>query len=63
MVRVIKTNRIGDKWHCEVFCLSSDTKPTENVLTGSAACEVDTGDIYLFNEDSSAWVKQMSLQA
>lgn len=63
MVRVIRTNKIGDKWHYEVYCLSSDAKPTEDVLTGSAACEVDTGDVYLFDEVSGRWVKQMSLQA
>ena len=63
MVRVIKTNQVGDKWHYEVFCLSTDTKPTEDVLTGSTACEVDTGDVYMFDEVSNTWVKQMSLQA
>lgn len=62
MVREIRTNRIGDKWHSEMFCLSTDTKPTEDLLTGSAACEVDTGDVYLFDEESGEWIKQLSLQ-
>ena len=63
MLRPINKFKVDDKVFCEIFCLSTDTKPTEDVLTGSTACEVDTGDIYLFNEESATWVKQMSLQA
>lgn len=42
--------------------LSTDTKATD-VVTGSIFIEVDTGDVYFFNEASSTWVKQYSLQA
>ena len=38
--------------------LSTDTKPTNNLITGSRFIEVDTGDEYMFAEgDSPAWYK------
>lgn len=36
---------------------SDEDKPTANVCDGSVFIESDTGDAYLFNEDSGAWVK------
>lgn len=47
--------------YVELTCLSTDTKPT-NVINGSIATEVDTGDVYFFDEDGEAWVKQFSFQ-
>ena len=41
----------------EIACLSTDTKPVENILTGSLALEVDTGDVYAFDSVSSTWHK------
>ena len=46
-----------DKYLVEVACLSTDTKPTDDVVTGSLAMEVDTGDIYAFDEVSEDWNK------
>ena len=35
-----------------------DTKPVyDGLATGSLFIEVDTGDVYFYNEDSSSWVK------
>lgn len=48
----------ADKKYVELFGLSTDSKPTENIVTGSVFVEVDTGKCYLFNEDASAWVEQ-----
>ena len=45
------------KWLAEVYCLSTDTKPGEGYMNGSVLIEVDTGDVYLYNEDTSDWVK------
>ena len=36
---------------------SGDVKPTENVMTGSVFIEVNTGDSYFFEEESSTWYK------
>lgn len=41
----------------EIACLSTDTKPTEGIVTGSLALEVDTGDIYAFDGSSETWNK------
>ncbi len=37
---------------------SSDTKPTADVPNASFFYEMDTGDIYMFDEDSHLWIKQ-----
>ena len=47
----------------EGTCLSTDTKPTAGTASGSVMTEVDTGDVYIFNEDAGTWVKQFSLQS
>ena len=35
--------------------LSTDTKPTAEVATGSTFLEVDTGDVFAFDEVSQNW--------
>ena len=59
MVRVL-TERIieGNKKYIEAAGLSTDSKPTANLVTGSVFVEVNTGDGYLFNEAAGTWVKQ-----
>ena len=60
MVRILKEDTYQEgKRYIEAAGLSTDTKPTEGVVTGSVFVEVDTGDGYLFKEaDSPEWVKQ-----
>lgn len=41
----------------EAACLSGDSKPTTGIANGSLCLEMDTGDIYAFNEAASTWVK------
>lgn len=48
--------------YVELACLSTDTKPVDNIATGSIAVEADTGDVYLFDEVSEAWNKIFSLK-
>ena len=46
--------------YVEGFCLSGDTKPVDKFVTGSKLTEIDTGDVYYFDEDGnpgSEWVK------
>lgn len=38
---------------------SSDTKPTENIATGSVFLEADTGKKYRFNEASGQWTESL----
>lgn len=47
----------GVKALVEVYCLSTDAKPTEDIANGSTCVEIDTGKVYLFNEAASAWVE------
>jgi len=62
MIRVIDAHPVitGELNYYEYAGVSTDTKPTEMVATGSLFLEVDTGDVFLFNEAGSAgnkWVK------
>ena len=49
--------------YVEGFCASTDTKPTDRIATGSNIIEVDTGDVYFFDEETSAWSVMLSLKA
>ena len=41
----------------EAYGLSTDTKPTDNIMTGSVFIEIDTSNAYFFDEDSNEWLK------
>ena len=45
----------------EAAGLSTDTKPTRNISTGSLATETNTGDVYMYNESSGSWAKICAL--
>lgn len=50
--------------YVEMSGLSTDTKPTEGIMTGSLFMEVNTGDVYAFDEDGasgSEWKKIAAL--
>lgn len=48
----------AEKKYVELFGLSTDSKPTTGIVTGSKFTEVDTGDEYLFDETGdSTWTK------
>ena len=49
-----------DDKYSEMFGLSSDDKPTKGLITGSRFTEVDTGIVYLFDEESGIWTAQNS---
>ena len=58
MVRVLESRIIdGQTNYVECACLHDDTKPTAGVCTGSLALEVDTGDVYAFDEVGGEWDK------
>lgn len=44
--------------YAEWYGTSDETKPTDRVATGSKFTEVDTGDVYRFDETSGTWYKQ-----
>lgn len=47
---------------CEVFCKSTDTKPTDGIPNGASLTEIDTGNFYFFDGDTSQWVLQFCIQ-
>lgn len=59
MVRIL-TERVieGSKRYIEAASLSTDSKPTSDIVTGSVLVTVDDGKGYLFNETSGQWVEQ-----
>ena len=62
MVRVLESRIIdGLTNYIECACLHDDTKPTAGVCTGSLALEVDTGDVYAFDEVGGEWDKVAEL--
>ena len=45
-------------WRPKIFYgLSTDTKPTENIVNGSAFVEMDTGTLYFFDQAGKIWWK------
>lgn len=63
MVRITKSTSFYDVQNhknimlIEGACLSTDTKPTNQIATGSTLVEVNTGDVYMFAEGGAGWVK------
>ena len=43
--------------------LKDDTKPTDGVRNGSVFVEMDTGKIYLFDEQNGEWIDQTSAES
>ena len=56
--RLIATDNNDNKEYVEIACLSTDSKPTTGIITGSVIYEVDTGKRYEFNEVAGEWVEQ-----
>lgn len=47
-----------EKKYAEMFGKSTDNKPLTGLVTGSKFTEVDTGDVYLFDESGDGtWTK------
>ena len=59
MIRTIVENAfVTGKKYAEMFGKSTDSKPLTGIVTGSKYTEVDTGDVYLFDESGDGtWTK------
>lgn len=56
MFTVIKTIGMrSGKVIIEGACLNADAKPTDNIANGSMAIEVDTGNLWMFDETGGVW--------
>lgn len=47
---------------CDVVCKSTDAKPTAGIPNGASLTEIDTGNFYFFDGDTSQWVFQFCIQ-
>ena len=55
---ITEKNLIEGPTYVEMAGLHDDTKPTGTAFaTGSLFLEVDTGDLYAYDEDGSEWDK------
>ena len=43
------------KYYYEIYGLYGETKPTEDVLSGSRFTEMDTATVFCFSEDDTNW--------
>ena len=59
MIRKLVDRFFDDnKKYCEMFGLSTDSKPVTGLVSGSKFTEVNTGDEYLFDETGAGtWTK------
>ena len=58
MIRTIESRFYeGQKKLCKFAGLADDDKPTAGLVTGSEFLEVDTGDVYAFDEVGGTWAK------
>lgn len=61
-MKILKKEVLDDGTYLiEAAGLSTDTKPTDSVSTGSIATETDTGDVYMYDETGAAWAKICAL--
>jgi hypothetical protein len=63
MITILKQQCVGESGgYIEAIGLSTDTKPSKigalYVTNGSAVLEMDTGDLYLYDEAGQTWIKQ-----
>jgi hypothetical protein len=42
----------------EIYGLSTDTKPTDGVDNACVFYEMDTGKLFLFDEENARWLEQ-----
>ena len=57
MVRMTGSGNRDVVQYMEFAGLSTDTKPTEEVATGSVFLEVDTSKVYFYDESTSTWLE------
>ena len=49
------------KFYKEFACTSGETKPTENLVTGSKVHEVDTATLYALDANTGTWYPQIEM--
>ena len=58
MVRATEAKELAPDVYLKTFYgLSTDSKPTEHLANGSCFIEINTGDVYFFDEANIVWLK------
>lgn len=58
MIRTLESRILADGAnYAHLAGLSTDSKPTAGLCTGSEFLAVDTGDVYAFDEAGGTWAK------
>jgi len=58
MVRILEERLLdGRASYIEAVGLSTDEKPAGTLATGSTYIEIDTGTVYMFDEESGDWTE------
>lgn len=60
MITVYRDNGLamttdGTLVEIEMRGLSTDEKPTENIVNGTVFIEIDTGKVYMFDAEGTEW--------
>lgn len=60
MITVYRENGLamttdGTLVEIEMRGLSTDEKPTENIVNGTVFIEIDTGKVYMFDAEGTEW--------
>ena len=50
-----KEGAVKDKQEVELRGLSTDEKPTEDIVNGTVFVEIDTGKIYMYDLENEEW--------
>lgn len=58
MVTIDKMGGQNNIYSAELKGLSTDTKPTDGIPNGSTFYEINTQDVYMFDEENQTWIKQ-----
>ena len=57
-VTIIKREESIGGYYCEYVGLATDEKPTKKGQNGSKFTEMDTGKVFLYNEQAKGWIPQ-----
>lgn len=62
MIRILDERIVTDDGlkYAEMAGLADDTKPVGGLVTGSLFLEVDTGDVYAYDEESTGTWNQVA---
>lgn len=58
MVTITRTGGQTEDRGAELKGLSTDKKPIQDIPNGSSFYEIDTGNVFMFDEQNKQWIEQ-----